>query len=146
MPNPKQCPVNILIQAEKAEFEGAVGICPVQEADSREKSRFGDINPENRLLELLGKAFSLWSQKHPSANPIPDSVGKSPTEITATPAYYEVIGALERLGTATPRQISQATGLSVPTVQRHLRALLNEGTVTKQGSTRSVRYQLSKPD
>ncbi|MGE9293486.1 MAG: winged helix-turn-helix domain-containing protein [Puniceicoccales bacterium] len=140
MPNPNSLPKKSYPQQENAEatrgFETAE--IPQEYRDARPSNRV------SRVLELTSKAIALWSQRQPTSRAANNSAKPRPKEAHwDTSAYDEVIGALENLGSASPRQIAQATGLSMPTVQRHLRALIKEGTVTKHGSTRSVRYQLT---
>lgn len=102
------------------------------------------ISDSTRILQLVGKALVLFTEKYPSK--CPEEVPKIIEATEPPPAAQTddaVVIALQNLGTASPRQVAQATGLSLPTVQRRLRALIEEGTVTKQGSTRSVLYEFA---
>lgn len=115
----------------------------LKQADCRRLPRSEDTQQKNRALELIAKAISLYSLKNQALEypklPDQDSHVKAPTSSSGD----AIVTALRNLGPAKPKDLAQATGLSVPTVQRRLRALVDDGHATKQGSTRSTRYQLT---
>lgn len=146
MANPYQSTSETRSQPDKADIYAGLRVAVDSTQGSQQKSDSQGNKEDNRILELVGKALSLWSQQYLTPASASAPVEKPAAEKTASHVYDVVIGALQALGTASPRQIAQATGQSVQTVQRHLRALVEEGTVTKYGNTRSVRYQLTTPN
>jgi DNA-binding transcriptional ArsR family regulator len=112
-----------------------------------------------RIGELLSKGITLMLSREaearacetPRAGPLteeaaagafstPDAPGREPlTDKT----MQEVLSYLERIGSASPKEIQSNLGLSRRTAARKVKQLQDAGLIVRNGHTRGVRYQVA---
>ena len=56
-----------------------------------------------------------------------------------------IIDCLQRVGSASPREIQDAIGVSKPTAFRRLSQMVQTGSVIRAGKTTAIPYRLLKP-
>lgn len=115
------------------------------------QTEYEDLSREarmRRLAELCSKAVSLFlldritaAEAKAHTGLLGDSDSKKPDLAVSIPADAKAILVyLQRVGHASPDEISRHTELSHSTVTRRLRELLAQGRVIRTGKTKAVRY------
>jgi predicted HTH transcriptional regulator len=104
---------------------------------------------QERLAALILRAANLWqSEAHPqSVKCHKEEVAESQNaEVDLDDVSKQILKALTSVGQARPCDLSKYCGVSQPTIQRRLKALLLAKLIVKHGNTKGVTYALPKTE
>lgn len=124
--------------------------------EKKAHSEYGDPSDkaqstDARVAELIWKGISRSIEYQPECVSYKTGFNQGLDSYKNPHAYglrlekldQDILGILELWGKTGPKGIFEQCHVSQPTIQRHLKELIDRGYIQKSGSTRGVRYWLT---